>query len=729
MNKKSIEKSNVLSKEKYENRKEVLTSFFSDEAYKSGLSIKQIAAIFGVPKKEMEQFRNILAELETEAVIVIDENKKCFRASDKGYVKGIYEARSKKFGFVTSMAGDEFYIPEGHINGAMDKDTVLIRAISGQKKTSKRVEADIVKVLKRANRKVIGKYIKNSNFGFVEPLDGKTEDIFIPKKFMGGYNTGDIVEVQLLKYALKDANPEGKIISLIGKKDEEDEKYVKALYKSFGLDMLSVFSPFVENELLSVPDEVTLADEIGRVDKTQLNVVTIDSEDAKDLDDGCYVEKLPNGMYVLSVFIADVSHYVKASSNLDKEAISRGTSIYIPGTVVPMLPKKLSNGICSLNAGVKRLAIGVDIVIDTNGKVVSSQVYKAVIKVRKKMTYEKVYKVLQRSDKDVLEEYKDYIEDLDTMLELSKLLYKQRKANGSIDFDIPELKVQLDEEGKLQSIKPYDITEANKIIEEFMLITNMVIAEKFFFLDMPFIYRVHERPDEEKLRDLNGLLLNYGIKLKGVKNIHPKTLATVIDSIEDEKVKEVISSAMLRTLKIAKYSNECLGHFGLAAKYYTHFTSPIRRYPDLFIHRVISDYLENNGHMSKNKLDRYEKQAYNYSYSSSEAEKNATKIEREFINLYEVMYMKRFIDKEFEGAVSSITSFGMFVRLENQIEGFVPFECMPGNDYYYYDDERKVLIGRHSSKVFKVSDKVKVRLIRADVSLKQIDFEILEVDE
>ncbi len=710
----------------YTKRKEVVASFFSDKEYENNMTLKQSATILCVPKQEMEMFKNIIDELVEDGVIFFNKNKKIVKTEDLGYIKGLFEQKSKRFGIVTDVNKNEYYIADKDINFAMDGDEVLVSIISNSNSKDKRTEAKVEKIIKRSNKKVSGIFTNNKSFGFVEPLDGKGLDIFIPKKYIKNVKDGDVVEVEIIKYATKDSKPEGKIVKKIGNPKNDELVYVKALYKSYALDKQKDFNELVLKEIEKIPDEVLASEEIGRVDRTDVKAVTIDSEDAKDLDDACFVKKIPNGNYVLSVFIADVSHYVKDGTNLDKEAVARGTSVYIPGTVIPMLPKKLSNGICSLNAGVKRLALGVDIVIDSNGKVENSEVYKAVIKVAKKMSYEKVYKVLKRSDEQVLEEYKEFIDDIDTMSELAKILYKKRKKEGSIDFDIPETKVYLDEDGNVEDIKPYPINEANKIIEEFMLVTNMVIAEKFFFLEMPFIYRIHEKPDEERLREFNEILNNYNRSIKSVKNIHPKVLADIVDSIEDEQEKETISNLMLRTLKIAKYSNECLGHFGLAARYYTHFTSPIRRYPDLFIHRVISEYLDNKGYIDENRIAKFEKQAYRYSYSSSDAEKLATKIERDFVNLYEAMFMKKHINEEFENVtIASVTSFGIFVRLPNTIEGFVSFDSLPGNDYYIYDDKKKMLIGRNSSKTFKVGDKVTVKLIRADAASKQIDFKIL----
>jgi len=436
------------------------------------------------------------------------------------------------------------------------------------------------------------------------------------------------------------------------------------------------------------------------------------------------VKKLEDGNYLLSVYIADVSHYVKENTFLNKEAISRGTSIYIPGKVIPMLPKELSNGICSLNEGEERLVLGVDIKIAKNGNIIESDVFKGVIKSSKKMSYDKVFQVItDTEDESTKKEYSMYKQDLLLMKELAKILYDKRLGEGCINFDIPEMHVVLDSNGDVENIEPYPINFANQIIEEFMLAANMVIAEKYYFLDLPFIYRIHEKPDEEKLRDLNVILSNYNVRIKGIKDIHPKAISDILKNLKEED-KEIVSTYILRSLKLAKYSNECLGHFGLNAKYYCHFTSPIRRYPDLFIHRVISKSIDNNMMFKKSELNRLEKQAEEYAKSSSEMEKNATKIERDFDELYSAIYMKKFVGETFNATVSSVTSFGLFVRLDNTIEGFVSFVDIPG-DYYVYNESSKLIVGKNTSKIIKIGDKVKVKLIKSDVLTKQIDFKIL----
>ena len=713
-----------VDEKEYNEKKESMTSFFLDKNY-IPMTFKQIAGLLNISKEKQELLKYILDELSSECVIVEDDSKRYVPYSKSKLIKCKYESKGEKFGFGITGSGEDIFILSSDSMGAYTGDEVLVKITNNNTDSRRSKEGVVVKVLKRNTDTMIGKFIKSRNFGFVEPLDNKSSHIYIPKKYAENIEDGNIVQVKITKYATTTSKAEGKIINIIGN-SKDHKTYVDAMYKSYGLDIDEKFNKVVEKELVNIPDSVTDEEKQGRVDRTKEKVFTIDSEDAMDLDDGVFVKKNSDGTYTLSVYIADVSHYIKNGTALDSEAVARGTSIYIPGTVIPMLPKKLSNGICSLNAGVDRLSLAIDMVIDSEGNVLSDDIFKAVINVNKKMSYNKVYKVIKREDEEVLEEYKDYIEDIDVMHELAIILNKKRMSMGSINFDIPETKVVLDENGDVKELKPYEITVANKIIEEFMLAANMQIAKKFYFLDLPFIYRVHEKPDEEKLRNLNEILNGYGKIIKLTKNLRPKVLSSLLDEIDDEDEKKIVSTFMLRSLKLAKYSEVCDEHFGLAAKYYCHFTSPIRRYPDLFIHRVISDYIESNTLIPDERILEYTNQAAKYAYTSSEMEKNATKIERDFDNLYKVLYMKDSIGEEYTAKISSITSFGTFVELPNTVEGFVAFESLPGNEYYNYDETKHMLIGARSSRIFKIGDEVKVRLIRCDISLKQIDFEVIE---
>lgn len=710
-----MNKINNIDKNDYLRRKEALTSFFLNKEYKL-MTKNQIIKFFSVPKEDYNIFDEIIDELQNDGIIFEDDSKRYVAVKTSNILKCVYEAKSEKFGFGLVENGEDIYISSRNSNGAMDKDEILVQKIEGNHKT----EGQVVKVLKRNTKKVIGVFNKNNNFGFVVPINKKIEDVYIPKKQTIGYKNGVVVEAQITKYATTTSKAEGKIIRVIaGKRDDKSE--IKSLGISYGLDLMQDFSFDIKQELKYIPSKVNDYEKTGRVDRTNERVFTIDASDAMDLDDAVQVKKQGDN-YLLSVYIADVSHYVKDGSSLDKEAIYRGTSIYIPGTVIPMLPKKLSNGICSLNQGVKRLTLAIDILFDNGGNVIESNVFKSIIRVTKKMSYDNVYKVIMGENVKGYMEYKD---DIMQMRELAAILNKKRIESGSINFDIPETKVILDENKNVIDIKPYEITIANKIIEEFMLAANMQIAEKFYFLDLPFIYRIHEKPDEEKIRDLNEVLNSYNLRIKAVKNIHPKTLSDILDKVEDEEEKKIVSSYMLRTLKLAKYSEECLGHFGLAAKYYCHFTSPIRRYPDLFIHRVISDYIDSGYMLDDKKISKYSSDAIEYAKSSSSAEKQATTIERDFDDLYKCIYMNNYIGEEFEAVISNVTLFGIFVRLENTVEGLISFDNINDLDYYIYDEKKHRLIGERTSKIFKIGDKLKVKLVKSDVALREIDFMIV----
>lgn len=717
-NKKTVNKIN--QKDKYTERKEVLTSFFLDNKYEL-LTKKQIIALFSIPKGDLALLDKILSELENEGVIYIDDSKRYVPYSKTNLVRCKYQAKSAGFGFGIVESGEDVYISSKNLNGAMNEDEILVEVIESSGRSR---EGKVVKILKRNCKQVIGRFSKSRNFGFVIPIDDSIQDIYISKKNSTNIKDGQVVQVDIEKYPTKDSKAEGKITRIIGNSSDSHID-AKSLYISYGLDLMENFNDEVNEELLKIPDKVLKSEKKDRKDRTADRVYTIDAEDAKDLDDAVSVKMTKDGNYLLSVYIADVSHYVKEKSALDKEAIARGTSIYIPGKVIPMLPNKLSNGICSLNAGEERLSLAVDMLISKEGEVLNSDVFKAVIKVEKKMSYDKVYKVITNQEDEQLKiEYGKYKEDLLLMEKLARILNDKRVKEGCINFEIPETHVILNESEDVETIEPYPITFANQIIEEFMLVTNMVIAEKYYFLELPFIYRIHEKPDEEKLRDLNLILSNYKLKIKGIKDVHPKALSDVLSKVESEDDRDIISTYMLRSLKLAKYSNECLGHFGLNAKYYCHFTSPIRRYPDLFIHRMISKSIEKNLMFKENELLKYEKQAEKYAKSSSELEKNSTKIERDFVSLYSAIYMSKFIGNEFKARVSSITSFGIFVRLENTVEGFVSFNDIPG-DYFIFDEKNRILIGKNTSKKYKIGDKVKVKLIKSDILTKQIDFEVI----
>ena len=704
-----------------EQAKKIL-DLMSDDDYVP-MKAKEIAMIMRVPKNEYHQFLEVIGKLELE--LKIEKNRKNrYKLSDKTYYEGYYRKNQKGFGFVRiEDREDEIYISKENSLNALNGDHVLIEIIDEENKI-KSAEGKVVRILKHEKDTFVGTFQYNKNFGFVIPDDKNFgTDIFISKKNFGKARNNHKVLVKIIKYPERGKKAEGKIIEVLGNVNEA------------GVDMLSIikehnlparFPEKVVEEAKKCGDKVSEKDIENRRDFRNKNIFTIDGEDAKDLDDAVRVEKLENGNYKLEVHIADVSNYVKENSLLDSEALIRGTSIYMLGRVIPMLPRELSNGICSLNQGEDRLTLSCIMEIDKNGNVISSDVCKGVICVTKRMSYKDVQKILDGNDKEILEKYKPYIEDFKLMEELAHILKQRRLENGYLNLDLPETKIELDIDGKVVNIGKYETTFANEIIEHFMLTANETIAEKFYWLQAPFIYRVHEEPDLEKVKELNKFLFNYGLKIKASKdNIYPKEFAKILDEIKGKEEERVISTLILRTLKLAKYDYENKGHFGIASKFYCHFTSPIRRYPDLFIHRVISKYLENNYVLDDEEYNLLEKQAEDRSVKSSEREKIATEVEREALKMKMAEYMEERIGEEYDAIISSITSFGAFAELENTIEGLIRFENL-GDEYFIYDEERKILIGEVTNKTYKIGDKIRIRVIRASKELKEIDFELVK---
>lgn len=589
------------------------------------------------------------------------------------------------------------------------------------KRSNTKIKEDS-KIFELEKDTIVGTYQKSRNFGFVIPDDKKLgTDIFISKKDNLKAKNNQKVVVQITKMPKEDKSAEGKIIEIIGYIDQA------------GVDMMSLikehdlpyeFPEQVLNEAKKISQEVDKEDIKNRRDLRNQEIFTIDGDDAKDLDDAVNVEKLDNGNYILGVHIADVSHYVKEGSFLDKEAIIRGTSVYMLDRVIPMLPVELSNGICSLNAGKDRFAISCIMEINQKGQVVSSDIFKSVINVTQRMSYKNVQKILDNSDLEVVKKYNKYINHFKAMEELGHILKNRRAKDGSLNLDIPETKVILDENGYAVDITKYELCFANEIIEQFMLTANETVAEKFYWLEAPFIYRVHEVPDMEKVTELNKFLFNLGYRVKcGKEEVHPTAFADVLEKIKGKPEKMVISNLVLRTLKVARYESENKGHFGIASKYYCHFTSPIRRYPDLFIHRIISKYLKQGYNLSDEEIEKYSSQATKYAESSSEREKIAQKVERESVDIKMAEYMEKHIGEEYDGIISSIMSFGVFVELENTVEGLIRFDKL-GDEYFMYDEDKKTLLGEKTKTMYHIGDKIHIRVIRADKQTRQIDFEL-----
>ena len=663
---------------------------------------------------------------------------------NENYKIGNFRRNERGFGFV-NIGEEEIFISPKLTKSALDGDNVLIKIFEDkdfENMDKQKREGMVVKIIKHENDTLVGTYKKSRNFGFVIP-DNKSvsEDVYIPKKKSAGARNNQKVVVRIDKYADENNKAEGTIVEIIGGIDEA------------GVDMLSLIKEYrlpnefpqnVIDEAIAIPQILDESNIQKRVDLRNEEIFTIDGEDAKDLDDAVNVKKNDDGTYTLGVHIADVSYYVKSGSKLDKEAIKRGTSIYMMDRVIPMLPKELSNGICSLNENQDRFTISVIMKIDEKGKVVDSDVFKSVIKTTRRMNYHDVNDIFKYTDVQnnvneledselervakVAKKYEPFIEHFARMRELKNILKARRDRNGSLNLDIPESKIILNENGIAVDVKRYDYLESNEVIEQFMLTANETVAEKFYWLQAPFIYRVHEVPDIDKVNELNKFLFNLGYKIRGVKkddedSIHPKAFAQVLDEVKGKPEEKVVSNLILRTLKVAKYESENRGHFGIASKCYCHFTSPIRRYPDLFIHRVISSYLKHDYNINDELRKKYEIEAIKYAESSSEREKVAQKVERDAEKIKKAEYMESKIGEVFDGVVSSITAFGMFVELDNTVEGLIRFEYM-GNEYFIYDDERKTLTGENSKTVYRVGEEVRIEVIDADKITRNIDFKL-----
>lgn len=638
--------------------------------------------------------------------------------------EGTYRKNQKGFGFVkVDNEEEEIYISKENSLNALNGDIVSIEIIA-PKENDKKEEGKILKIIRHEKDTVVGTFQKSKNFGFVVPDDKNFgTDIFISKSNWGKARNNHKVLVKITKYPQKGRNAEGVVTEVLGGVNEA------------GVDMLSLIKQYelpykfpeeVVSEAKAYGTKVDEKDFINRKDLREDIIFTIDGEDAKDLDDAIHVEKLDNGNYKLDVHIADVSYYVREKTELDKEAYLRGTSIYMLGRVIPMLPRELSNGICSLNAGEDRYTLSCSMEITPKAKIVSSDIYKAIIRVTERMSYTDVQKILDKSDEVVLKKYKKYIKDFELMAELATILKEKRRENGYLNLDIPESKIILDEKGFAIDVKKYETYFANEIIEQFMLIANETVAEKFYWLQAPFIYRNHEAPDLDKVKELNKTLYNFGYKIKISKEdiIYPNEFAKILEDVTGKEEEKIVSNIILRTLRVAKYEAENKGHFGIASKYYCHFTSPIRRYPDLFIHRIISKYIESNYNVNEFFIKKYSKRAEKRAENCSERERTATKVEREAIDIKKAEYMENKIGEEYEGIVSSVTNFGIFVELENTVEGLVRYESLK-DEYFIYDEEKRQAIGSVSHKIYKIGDKVNIKVSDANKLLRRIDFEII----
>jgi len=703
-----------------EERKQKILSFMRDESYKP-LKFSELAVFMDVPREDRPVLQGLLDEMVKEGVIIKTKKERYGVPEKMGLVVGTFQGSSRGFGFVIPDVGDgDVFIPANYINGAMHGDRVIAslhKSVPGEKHR----EGEIVQIIKRANMTIVGRFDKSEHFGFVTPDHARlTGDIYIPKEYFNGAEKGQKVVVRITKWPEKNRNAEGRIIEVLGNEGDAGVD-VMSIIRAYGIRY--EFPEAVLNEARAVPDKVSEEDMAGRRDLRNLRMVTIDGEDARDLDDAVSIEELDNGNYRLGVHIADVSHYVREGSALDKEALMRGTSVYFPDRVIPMLPKELSNNICSLNAKVDRLAFSVMMEVDSQGNVVDYEIFESVINVNERMTYTDVYKILEEDDAGLKERYKEFLKDFQDMKKLALILKERRRKRGSVDFDFDEAKIIVDEKGRTVDIKRYKMTIANNIIEEFMLLCNEVVSEHFYWLGIPFVYRVHEDPDPEKMENLNNILSTFGYTLKGYREVHPKALQNVLNQIKGKPEEKAINTIMLRSLQKARYSDIHIWHFGLAAEYYSHFTSPIRRYPDLIIHRIMKEQL--SGKLTEKRIDHYKSILPEVTRLCSERERAAQDAERDCEDLKKAEFMADKVGEYFEGTISNITAFGMFVELENTVEGLVRLSSMD-DDYYNYDEKALCLIGERTRKIYRIGDKLKVQLVKATPETRQIDFIIAD---
>lgn len=704
-----------------EKRKKIIYDFICDELYVP-MKLKELAILLQVPKEERKELKKIMDELEEEGKINCSEKGKYTKGEAKGLV-GVYQAHPRGFGFVVQDNEEEdIFISEDESGNAFHGD--IVEAVITKSPDGRRKEGKIIRILSHGTTQVVGSFQRNQNFGFVVPDNQRIlKDIFVTLERSKGAVTGHKVVVELTNYGGPGKKPEGKVTEIIGHINDPGTDIISIVK---GLDLPMEFPEKVLNQAERMPDEVSDADIAGRMDIREWQMVTIDGADAKDLDDAISVRKEKDN-YVLGVHIADVANYVQEKSALDREALKRGTSVYLADRVIPMLPHKLSNGICSLNAGTDRLALSCIMTVNPKGEVIDHRLAESVIHVNRRMTYDSVKKILEEKDEEERKAYEELVPMFELMEELARILRERRKRRGSIDFDFPETKIILNDQGVPIELRPYDRNVATKIIEDFMLLANETVAEDFFWRELPFVYRTHDTPDEEKIRTLALFINNFGFSLHiGNNEIRPKEIQKLLVKVEDTPHEALISRLALRSMKRAKYTTEDTGHFGLAAEHYCHFTSPIRRYPDLQIHRIIKETLRNR--MDDNKIRHYEELLPEVAKHSSETERSADEAERETIKLKKVEYMESHIGEVYEGVISSITKWGIYIELPNTVEGLIHVANMH-DDHYNYVEMNHEMVGEHTGKTYRLGEKVFVKVANADKLNRTIDFEFSEEGE
>lgn len=708
--------------ERVKQRKALICELLADDIYVP-MKEKELAVFMQVPGEEREEFRRILQSLVSEGRIQVTGQGKYVKPQDNR-LSGIYYGTARGFGFVEVEGREEdLYIPEDKRGGAFHQDRVQVALLPGGH--GRRQEACVVKILERGTKQVVGTYEQCENFGFVIPDNSKIgTDIFVSRERSKGAVTGHKVVVELTSYGDDRHKPEGRVAEILGHINDP------------GVDIMSVVRRFelpvefgekVMKQTDRVPDHVQETDKDGRTDLRDLQMVTIDGEDAKDLDDAVSLYLDERGQYRLGVHIADVSNYVQENSALDWEALKRGTSVYLVDRVIPMLPHKLSNGICSLNEGVERLALSCLMTINARGEVTDYEIVESVIRVDRRMSYTSVKKILQDQDEEERRQYEAFVPMFELMEELAAILRKKRHKRGSIDFDFTESKILLDQDGRPLEIRPYERNVATKIIEDFMLIANETVAQHFFWLELPFVYRTHEKPDQEKIMKLSSFIRNFGYSVKtSGDEIHPKELQKLLGRIADTEEETLISRLTLRSLKQAKYTVECSGHFGLACQYYCHFTSPIRRYPDLQIHRIIKDQIR--GRLREERIAHYAGRLPEVAKHSSRMERRAEEAERETDKLKKAEYMEEHIGEVYDGVICGITQWGIYVELPNTVEGLIHVSVLSG-DFFYYNEESYEMIGRDTGKTYKLGERIRVQVKSVDRLIGTVDLMLPEITD
>ncbi|MGY5388794.1 ribonuclease R [Bacillus spizizenii] len=699
-----------------------LLSFMKEEAYKP-LTVQELEEMLNIT--EAEEFKELvkaLVALEEKGLIVRTRSDRYGIPEKMNLIKGKISAHAKGFAFLlpedTSLS--DVFIPPTELNTAMNGDIVMVRLNS--QSSGSRQEGTVIRILERAIQRVVGTYTETRNFGFVIPDDKKiTSDIFIPKNGKNGAAEGHKVVVKLTSYPEGRMNAEGEIETILGHKNDPGIDILSVIHKH-GLP--GEFPADAMEQASSTPDTIDEKDLKDRRDLRNQVIVTIDGADAKDLDDAVTVTKLDDGSYKLGVHIADVSHYVTENSPIDKEALERGTSVYLVDRVIPMIPHRLSNGICSLNPKVDRLTLSCEMTINSQGQVTEHEIFQSVIKTTERMTYSDVNKILVDDDEELKQKYEPLVPMFKDMERLAQILRDKRMNRGAVDFDFKEAKVLVDDEGAVKDVVIRERSVAEKLIEEFMLVANETVAEHFHWMNVPFIYRIHEEPNAEKLQKFLEFVTTFGYVVKGTAgDIHPRALQSILDAVRDRPEETVISTVMLRSMKQAKYDPQSLGHFGLSTEFYTHFTSPIRRYPDLIVHRLIRTYLI-NGKVDEATQEKWAERLPDIAEHTSTMERRAVDAERETDDLKKAEYMLDKIGEEFDGMISSVTNFGMFVELPNTIEGLVHVSFMT-DDYYRFDEQHFAMIGERTGNVFRIGDEITVKVVDVNKDERNIDFEIV----